>query len=54
MVILIWVYHTAQLVLMGAEFTSVYARRWGSKRGEAVARQRSDGKPADMQQARAA
>src|SRR5438132_4623845 len=33
-VILIWVYYTAQLVLMGAEFTNVYARRWGSKRGE--------------------
>jgi len=52
--ILIWVYYTAQLVLMGAEFTNVYACRWGSKRGEAAARQRSDGKPADMLQARAA
>ena len=35
-VVLIWVYYTAQLVLMGAEFTNVYACRWGSKRGQAV------------------
>jgi uncharacterized BrkB/YihY/UPF0761 family membrane protein len=25
--VLIWVYYSAQLVLMGAEFTSVYAQR---------------------------
>jgi membrane protein len=31
-VALIWVYYTAQLVLMGAEFTTVYARRYGSRR----------------------
>jgi membrane protein len=31
-VALIWVYYSAQLVLMGAEFTNVYARRYGSQR----------------------
>jgi membrane protein len=31
-VMLIWVYYSAQLVLMGAEFTNVYARRFGSQR----------------------
>ena len=31
-VVLIWVYYSAQLVLMGAEFTSVYARRAGSRK----------------------
>ena len=31
-VILIWVYYSAQLVLMGAEFTEAYAQRRGSRR----------------------
>lgn len=31
-VVLIWVYYSSQLVLMGAEFTNVYARRYGSRR----------------------
>ena len=31
-VVLIWIYYSAQLVLMGAEFTKVYARRYGSRR----------------------
>jgi membrane protein len=30
-VVLIWVYYSAQLVLMGAEFTNVYAHRYGSR-----------------------
>jgi membrane protein len=29
-VVLIWIYYSAQLVLFGAEFTAVYARRYGS------------------------
>jgi membrane protein len=29
-IVLIWVYYSAQLVLFGAEFTAVYARRYGS------------------------
>jgi membrane protein len=40
-VVLIWVYYSAQLVLMGAEFTNVYARRYGSRRHAASADRRS-------------
>jgi membrane protein len=32
-VILLWVYYSAQIFLLGAEFTVVYARRFGSLRG---------------------
>ena len=32
-VVLVWVYYSAQIFLMGAEFTWVYARTFGSKRG---------------------
>jgi membrane protein len=32
-VILIWVYYSSQIVLIGAEFTHVYAKRHGSRRG---------------------
>ena len=36
-VVLIWVYYSAQLVLYGAEFTRLYAERFGSKcRGAAA------------------
>jgi len=38
--ILVWIYYSAQIVFFGAEFTQVYARRFGSLR--AVARPRSD------------
>lgn len=37
-VVLIWVYYTAQIVLMGAEFTRVFAERHGSKRPPTVPR----------------
>ena len=30
MVILIWVYYSSQILLFGAEFTRVYATRYGS------------------------
>jgi membrane protein len=54
-VVLIWVYYTAQLVLMGAEFTNVYARRYGSQRHAAATNGRpSQGKSADVERARAA
>jgi membrane protein len=54
-VVLIWVYYSAQLVLMGAEFTNVYARRYGSLRNATAAeRRRSEGEPADIGRARAA
>lgn len=32
-IVLIWVYYSAQLFLAGAEFTWVYAHRFGSRRG---------------------
>jgi membrane protein len=31
-VILLWVYYSAQIVLLGAEFTQVYAKHFGSRR----------------------
>jgi membrane protein len=30
---LLWSYYSAQILLLGAEFTHVYARRFGSLRG---------------------
>jgi membrane protein len=33
-VLLVWVYYSAQIFLLGAEFTWVYAHRHGSRRGE--------------------
>jgi membrane protein len=42
-VVLIWVYYSAQLVLMGAEFTNVYARRYGSQKNAAS----TDRRPAE-------
>jgi len=32
-VVLLWVYFSAQIVLIGAEFTQVFARTWGSRSG---------------------
>lgn len=29
-IVLVWVYYSAQIVLLGAEFTNVYAKRRGS------------------------
>jgi membrane protein len=34
-VVLLWVYWSAQILLIGAEFTWVYAKRFGSRRGAA-------------------
>jgi len=34
-VLLVWVYYSAQIFLLGAEFTRVYAHRHGSRQGEA-------------------
>ena len=39
-VVLIWVYYTAQIVLLGAEFTAVYAQRYGSRRTQGLSRER--------------
>ena len=33
-VLLVWVYYSAQIFLLGAEFTWVYAHRFGSRRGK--------------------
>jgi membrane protein len=33
--VLVWVYYSAQIFLLGAEFTKIYAYRYGSKRGQA-------------------
>ncbi|TMA54618.1 MAG: YihY/virulence factor BrkB family protein [Deltaproteobacteria bacterium] len=30
--VLLWIYYSAQILLLGAEFTEVYSRRWGSRR----------------------
>jgi len=35
--VLVWVYYSAQIFLLGAEFTWVYAFRHGSRRGETKA-----------------
>jgi membrane protein len=32
-IVLVWVYYSAQIVLLGAEFTNVYAKQHGSLRG---------------------
>jgi membrane protein len=40
-VLLLWVYYSAQIFLLGAEFTKVYAHRHGSKRNDPVS---EDGK----------
>ena len=40
-VLLVWVYYSAQVFLLGAEFTSIYAYRFGSLRG--VARPQASG-----------
>jgi membrane protein len=36
-VLLLWVYYSAQIFLLGAEFTKIYANRHGSKQGKRVA-----------------
>jgi membrane protein len=33
-VMMVWVYYSAQIFLLGAEFTWIYAHRYGSRRGE--------------------
>jgi membrane protein len=33
-VMMVWVYYSAQIFLLGAEFTWVYAHSYGSRRGE--------------------
>jgi membrane protein len=35
--VLLWIYYSAQILFLGAEFTEVYSRRFGSRRAEADA-----------------
>jgi len=37
LILLVWIYYSAQIFLLGAEFTKVYASAYGSLRGTAVA-----------------
>ena len=36
-IVMVWVYYSAQIFLLGAEFTWVYTHRYGSRRGQAKA-----------------
>lgn len=38
--VLLWIYYSAQLLFIGAEFTEVYARTYGSRRSDAAPRSR--------------
>jgi membrane protein len=42
-VLLLWVYYSAQIFLLGAEFTKIYANRHGSKQGNEVSEAQSRG-----------
>jgi membrane protein len=51
-VVLLWVYYSAQIFLYGAEFTWVYSHRFGSRKGQALpghtgTLREGDGGPAD-------
>ena len=52
-VILLWVYYSAQIFLLGAEFTKVYARHLGSMRSKMreSAKLAPETKPADARAA---
>lgn len=45
-VMLIWVYYSSQIILMGAEFTHAFAIQHGSKRDKASAKGEAEAKPA--------
>jgi len=53
-VVLIWVYYSAQIFLLGAEFTWVYSYRYGSRRGETRPRQGAPTQAGAAEAARAA
>lgn len=46
-VLLLWVYYSAQIFLLGAEFTKVFANRHGSRQDHPIAE--TDGEPARVQ-----
>jgi membrane protein len=41
--LLSWIYYSAQVVLIGAEFTEVYSRHFGSRRAEGRRKDRLPG-----------
>jgi membrane protein len=43
-VLLLWVYYSAQIFLLGAEFTKIYANRHGSKRDDPVSKHLNGGR----------
>ena len=43
-VLLLWVYYSVQIFLLGSEFTKIYANRHGSKRGSPVT-ERNNSRP---------
>jgi membrane protein len=51
-VLLVWVYYSAQIFLLGAEFTWVYAHSHGSRRGQAVPPQETPSRTNDNLPAR--
>jgi membrane protein len=53
-VVMVWVYYSAQIFLLGAEFTWVYAHAYGSRRGQARPRAGEAVKPGDAAAANAA
>lgn len=44
-VVLVWVYYSAQILFLGAEFTQVYARSHGSRIGDTSGKRDAGGKP---------
>jgi membrane protein len=40
-VLLLWIYYSTQIFLLGAEFTKIYANRRGSKRGSPITKRRA-------------
>lgn len=46
-IFLVWVYYSAQIFLLGAEFTWAYAHRYGSRRGKVPARAESNPRRGD-------
>ena len=45
--VMVWVYYSAQIFLLGAEFTWVYAHAYGSRRGQVRPRAQQDSEDAD-------
>jgi membrane protein len=46
-VVLLWVYYSAQIFLLGAEFTWAYAHAFGSRKGQTPARTAAAGAPSN-------